>query len=501
MFSRRLLERVEGWRGNTTRWEETNYKGATPITKRLLQYWFYEEHFLEQDLVFDYWRCQREAIEVLIYCCEVLGVRNVAELSRALGLSVYEQATLFEEFRHYTVARIQERELAIREAFAEYVARSSIPKLAFNMATGSGKTMVMAMAIAWMYLNNYSRTFLMICPNTIVLDRLALAFENLAIFKQFPIVPPEYWANDKVYDFNFKNVQVVKQNEGSTEFGSGVIFLTNVHQLYDKETARGRNQLRLLLDNARIGEFINPLVNRVLRYENVTVINDEAHHSAAPEWSRIIRYVHDNARGFHLQLDFSATNKYYSDASPFEHIVYEYGLKQAIDDRIVKDIEIQTYANMQDKIVLWSSERQRQFLIAEGLKKLEELKQTYADTPARPVLFILASTTGEADEIGRIQILGEHQQTIPSGVLSQDFSPETSPNTAKNLCNDARSTILSRLNVPSRANRDLSITWRQRFRRLCNQIKRLFDRCCYEMTGVANPNRSSKRSLTQASRR
>jgi hypothetical protein len=126
MLSRRLLERVEPWRGNTTRWEETNYKGTTPITKRLLQYWFYEEHFLEQDLVFDYWRCQREAIEALIYCYEVLGVRDVAELSRALGLSVYEQATLFEEFRHYTVARIQERELEIREAFAEYVACSSI---------------------------------------------------------------------------------------------------------------------------------------------------------------------------------------------------------------------------------------------------------------------------------------------------------------------------------------------------------------------------------------
>lgn len=400
MFSKKLLRRTEAWRGNTTRWEETNYKGTTPITKRLLQHWFYEEHFLEQDLVFHYWRCQREAIEVLIYCHEVLAVRNIAELSKELELSVYEQATLFEQFRDLTVAQVQQREGQIKEAFAEYVTRSPIPKLAFNMATGSGKTMVMALTIAWMYLNNYSRTFLTICPNTIVLDRLALAFENLAIFKGFPIVPPEYWANDKVYDFNFKNVQVVKRNEGSTEFGTGVIFLTNIQQLYDKETPRGRNQLQLLVDNARIGEFINPLVNRVLRYDNVTVINDEAHHSAAPEWSRIIQYVRDNARGFHLQLDFSATNKYYADGSSFEHIIYEYGLKQAIDDGIVKDIEIQTYADMQDKVILWSNERQRQFLIEEALKKLEELKQTYADTPAKPVLFVLASTTNEADHIG-----------------------------------------------------------------------------------------------------
>jgi len=401
MFSNRLLQEIETWRGSPSRWEETNYKGTTPITKRLLQYWFYEEHFLEQDLVFDFWRCQREAMEVLIYCYEVLGVRGVGELSRALGLTVYEQATLFEEFRDLPVRQIQQREVEIREAFEAYVARSSIPKMAFNMATGSGKTMVMTMAIAWMYLNNYSRTFLMICPNTIVLDRLALAFENLAIFRQFPIVPPEYWANDKVHDFNFKNVQVVKQSEGSTEFGTGVIFLTNIQQLYDKETARGRNVLQLRLDNAQIGEFVNPLVNRVLRYENVTVINDEAHHSAAPEWSRIIQYVYDKARGFHLQLDFSATNRYYSNGSPFEHIVYEYGLKQAIDDGIVKDIEIQTYAGMQEKVTLWTTERQQQFLVEEGLEKLEELKRVYADTPAKPVLFILASTTDEADEIGK----------------------------------------------------------------------------------------------------
>ncbi len=47
LFSRKLLREIQTWRGNTTRWEETNYKGTTPITKRLLQYWFYEEHFLE----------------------------------------------------------------------------------------------------------------------------------------------------------------------------------------------------------------------------------------------------------------------------------------------------------------------------------------------------------------------------------------------------------------------------------------------------------------------
>jgi len=106
---------------------------------------------------------------VLIYCYEVLKVRSVKEIVSKLDLDLIEQASLLKEFqdRLFSPPELLERQNQIKEAFVEYLTKSSTPKLAFNMATGSGKTMVMAMAIAWMYLNNYSRTFLMICPNTI----------------------------------------------------------------------------------------------------------------------------------------------------------------------------------------------------------------------------------------------------------------------------------------------------------------------------------------------
>lgn len=308
LFSKKLLKAIEEWCGNAKRWEESNYPKTTPITKRLLQYWFYEEHFIgEQDLVFKYWDCQREAIEILLYLHEVLGVHTIAELAKTLDFSVYKQAQLFEEYKDLSVSEIEEREEYIREVFAEYATQSTLPKFAFNMATGSGKTIVMAMAMAWLYLNNYSRHFLLICPNTIVLDRLALAFENLAYFREYPIVPSEWWGSSKGHDFNVKDIQVIKQNEGNTEFGSGVIFLTNIHQLYDKVTARGRNELQLELENIDLGKFYNPLVERVGQYSKVTIFNDEAHHSAAPEWSHVIQEVAERSEEFYLQLDFSAT--------------------------------------------------------------------------------------------------------------------------------------------------------------------------------------------------
>ena len=67
-----------------------------------------------------------------------------------------------------------------------------------KMATGSGKTKVMALAVAWQYFNavaeardDYARTFLVIAPNVIVFERLKTDFGAGRIFINDPVVPPE----------------------------------------------------------------------------------------------------------------------------------------------------------------------------------------------------------------------------------------------------------------------------------------------------------------------
>ena len=72
-----------------------------------------------------------------------------------------------------------------------------------KMATGSGKTKVMALAMAWQYFNavaegrdDYAKTFLLIAPNVIVFERLRQDFASGRIFRTDPIIPPElriYW--------------------------------------------------------------------------------------------------------------------------------------------------------------------------------------------------------------------------------------------------------------------------------------------------------------------
>ena len=59
-------------------WRQQGYPGVTETTKRLLQFWFSEDHIIEEDgnELFRFWFCQREAIETLIYVFEVLKKEN-----------------------------------------------------------------------------------------------------------------------------------------------------------------------------------------------------------------------------------------------------------------------------------------------------------------------------------------------------------------------------------------------------------------------------------------
>jgi len=65
-------------------WREQGYPGTTPTTKRLLQFWFSEDHLVNGE-PFQFWFCQREAIETLIYLYEVMKKQNFIDMAREFG--------------------------------------------------------------------------------------------------------------------------------------------------------------------------------------------------------------------------------------------------------------------------------------------------------------------------------------------------------------------------------------------------------------------------------
>jgi len=205
-----LRREVGAWR------TDGRYDGARPTTKRLLEHWFLDEHQTPEGDPFSFYFCQREAIETIIYLHEVVGVRSASQM----------------------LARYDARPLSapLDLPYSRYVVK---------MATGSGKTKVMALAMAWAYFSHLYEdprlpaTFLLVAPNLIVLERLRTDFDAARIFREDPIVPPE-WRHD--FD-----LEVVIRDDPAPMTAPGVLALTNVHVLYERQVPAITNPVERLL--------------------------------------------------------------------------------------------------------------------------------------------------------------------------------------------------------------------------------------------------------------
>jgi len=223
-------------RNRVTKWRQGGYSGITKTTQRLLDYWNPDR---ENKLFF----CQIEALETAIYLTEVA--------------------------RKYGDAWIEND---LRKGNEE--ANPLLFRTAFKMATGSGKTVVMAMLIAWHALNKFansqdarfSDTFLIVTPGITIRDRLRVLLPNDPnnYYVERDILPPDMLA----------------------ELNKAKILITNFHAFLPRErTDAARLTKKILRQNGETSAFTetpDQMVRRACRElgnkKNIIVINDEAHH-------------------------------------------------------------------------------------------------------------------------------------------------------------------------------------------------------------------------------
>jgi type III restriction enzyme len=366
-----------------SKWKQKDYDGATDVTKRLLRYWFFEQHFDEKGRELEFWQNQKEAIEALIYVYEVMKLYSLNDLLNAFDVSL---------------------PLTYQRPWPTY---------GFKMATGSGKTIVMELAIVWQYFNKifgsdnevrYSNRFLILAPNLIVLDRLYDgSFKDLREIKMLPFIPPEW--RDKF------DCQLVLQTEKIRKYSKGIIYLTNIQQLYEREKEPLNPVDELLGEKPRKeGEPLTGweyLITSLTEERELMVINDEAHHvyyDFPSEWYNSIKYIDEELRkkfgtGITLQLDFSATPKD-KKGILWSHIIYDYPLRKAISDKIVKKVHIGIMSGVpkpptEDYVTRYKAQ------IDIGLEKLTEIKKELSKINKKPVMFIMCDTNRHADDVAR----------------------------------------------------------------------------------------------------
>jgi len=399
-------------------WRNDGYQGASDVTRRLFEYWFEEDHEVPGfGVPFRYYFCQREAMETLAWLVEVAGQRDAQAL-------ILAHATKFKKdlytdnivFQTTMDGRRQLRRF-VPELDAEGVQDlppEDLRRFAFKMATGSGKTWVMAMAIVWSRFHkqrvagsSLSTNFLIVAPNVIVYQRLEKDFAANRIFHELPLIPPE-WRGA----FSQK---VILRGEAAEPDPSANLFLTNIHQLYESrdEEWTPANAIEALLgkkpaqDLAASGK--RSMLERVKSLRDLVVLNDEAHHVHDEDlaWSQSLLAVHRTLPdGLGLWLDFSATPKD-QNGMYFPWTVCDYPLAQAVEDRIVKaplivskeddpklpkeDPDGVTADNIGEKYGYW---------LRAAVARWKDHQQVYKKLGTRPVLFIMAEKNVYADAIG-----------------------------------------------------------------------------------------------------
>ena len=348
----------------------TGEQSVSDTTMHLLQHWFrHEPHLLREGRAFKYWPHQRRLVETFIYLYEVRGIRRTEEL--------------------YQLAEV------------EPLGPQHDPwaKLGGQLATGSGKTKMMSLIIAWAYLNavleresrlGFGQHAILIAPNLFVKDRLLQDFAppsgETSVFFSDPVVPPAFER-----DFNLKVYDPVTCPR-TLDPNEGALVVTNFHQLLrEREDAPTlaqweERQMELLFqagEPERLEAVSSPLIERFSRSRGLLVLNDEAHHvwdetghakfeqkakdkaklnkddemAQAMAWIRSIRRLNgdeQHAGRVALQVDLSATlfeeagaatksskagkkgGTEFKQADLFRHTSVYYSLADAIRDGIVK---------------------------------------------------------------------------------------------------------------------------------------------------------------------
>jgi type III restriction enzyme len=227
---------VNDVRRRVAMWRKGGYVGVTPTTSRLIGYW--TDPNREKKLFF----CQNEALETAIYITEVA--------------------------KKYGDAWIENK---VRDGNDS--SNPGLLRTAFKMATGSGKTVVMAMLIAWQTLNKqanpqdgrFSDTFLIVTPGITIRDRLRVLLPN---------DPENYYRQ--------RDLVSAQQQE---QLGQAKIIITNYHAFQLREKVAAGKITKSILAEGQHSPFIetpDEMVRRVCRElstkKNIIVLNDEAHH-------------------------------------------------------------------------------------------------------------------------------------------------------------------------------------------------------------------------------
>ena len=397
-------------------WRQFGYDGISETSRNLLNYWFNNGH---KD-GFQYYFGQRESVESVVYLFENKLIRENKDLLKldSWGIS--------QDF--------------INDNWLRFV---------LKQATGTGKTKVLALIVAWAYFHKkyekkseLSNNFLIIAPNTIVLDRLKNDFCGLRIFNEDPIIPYSGFEG-KSWEYDLK-VHIQDDIQSISDLGN--IFLTNVQRFSNRTKNQGEYDLKTkFLGNEPIsGKKDGKLKLKTLlkKLNHLIVLNDEAHHIYEnTAWKRAIEDINNSLvqRGTKLpiQIDVTATPKN-KKGEIFTQTISDYPLVEAIYQQVVKKPIIPNESSrkrLKEYPSAIFSEKYRDYINL-GYKTWEKQYLKHKKMNKKALLFVMVDDTKNCDDVA--SYLSSHFPLLKNGTFvihtkdnAKDSTGEINENTSK----------------------------------------------------------------------
>lgn len=375
-------------------WRDLNYDGASATSKALLYWWFQKQHPIQRnDGTFDYFQyyfAQREAVETIIYLYEVAKIKDKYDLIRFDSTGRVSPSMFVETWKRFVV----------------------------KMATGSGKTKVLSLILAWCYFHKQyepestlAQNFLIIAPNIIVLDRLRADFDGLRIFSTDPIIPDNGF-QDKDWRSDFQLTLHIQDQIGMVR-KTGNIFLTNIHRVYENSNKQASYEdddlSNYFLGSKPVTKTNESQVqlDQIIRdIDELVILNDEAHHihDDRMAWFKSIEDIHNRLKmkggQLSLQIDVTATPKH-DNGAIFVQTVSDYPLVEAIYQDVVKHPVLPDLASRAKLVEKKSSKYCEQYEDYIHLGYLEWKKAfiEHEKLGKKAVLFVMADDTKNCDDV------------------------------------------------------------------------------------------------------
>jgi len=395
-YEKLLPPLVAKLRKNIQSWRNINYDGASPTSLALLKWWFNTEHLIPKSdgnvFPFRYYFAQREAVETIIYLHEVVKVKDKYDLLRFDSSGAVSSGMFPEHWKRFVI----------------------------KMATGSGKTKVLSLILAWSYFNKLyeedstlARNFLVITPNIIVLDRIKADFDGLKIFFEDPVLPDngfegQNWRDDFQLTLHIQDdVNVIRK--------TGNIFLTNIHRVYNSNKKTPSFE-----DDDTSGYFLGEkpvgatneskidLCNIIRDIDELVILNDEAHHIHDEKlaWFKSIEDIHNRLLQkdgmLSIQVDVTATPRH-NNGGIFVQTVSDYPLVEAIYQDVVKHPVLPdpaSRAKLSEKKSSKYSEKYEDYIHL-GYLEWKKVYDEHIKLGKKAVLFVMTDDTKNCDEISK----------------------------------------------------------------------------------------------------